>query len=109
ASPAPPSEATSGKSSEVSQSISAKSSTDSNKPVVPKKPSSKIAAFQQMLAERQQQDMGFFKPKPPVPTKRPTRKNTEDAEEQQHSVPAAAPKPMMGFPLPGMAFPGMPG
>ncbi|KAG7903336.1 hypothetical protein KL935_000868 [Ogataea polymorpha] len=92
-------------SSDVSLGISPRSSTESNKPAVPKKPSSKIAAFQQMLAQRQQQDMGMFKPKPPLPTKRPS----QAADDSEPSDPGSqhARKPLVGFPLPGMAFPGI--
>ncbi|KAG7869304.1 hypothetical protein KL918_000849 [Ogataea parapolymorpha] len=93
------------RSSDVSLGISPRSSTESNKPAVPKKPSSKIAAFQQMLAERQQQDMGMFKPKPPLPTKRPSQ--AADDSEPSDTGSQHARKPLMGFPLPGMAFPGI--
>ncbi|KAG7813353.1 hypothetical protein KL921_000899 [Ogataea angusta] len=94
------------KSSDMSLGISPRSSTDSNKPAVPKKPSSKIAAFQQMLAERQQQDMGMFKSKPPVPTKRPSQV-ADDSDHSDAGVQHVR-KPLIGFPLPGMAFPGTP-
>ncbi|KAG7750412.1 hypothetical protein KL911_000820 [Ogataea haglerorum] len=102
----PASDSISKKSSDVTLGVLPRSSAEYHKPAVPKKPSSKIAAFQQMLAERQQQDMGMFKSRPPVPAKRPSQgaEPSEPSETgSQHTR-----KPLIGFSLPGVAFPGMP-
>ncbi|ODV83143.1 hypothetical protein CANARDRAFT_30235 [[Candida] arabinofermentans NRRL YB-2248] len=50
-------------------------------PKVPKKPSSKIAEFQQMLAQRQQEDVANFRPKPFVRTTPRAVASNDDNEE----------------------------
>jgi hypothetical protein len=104
-------------------------STGSTKrpPPVPKKPSSKIAAFQEMLQKQQQADMGLFvKHKPTIPRTRPTPKHTIERSSTPDSTDdgeGKAPTPdvdrsqsqfaqslngMIGVGLPGMAFGGNP-
>lgn len=106
-------------------------------PKVPKKPSSKIAAFQQMLAQQQQQDLGLKKIKPfPKPAPKPvlSRSSTEEADsatkeineapEESDPTQSETSKPkklttarsrfaknldgMIGMGFPGMAFGGLP-
>ena len=104
-------------------------STGSTKrpPPVPKKPSSKIAAFQEMLQKQQQADMGLFvKQKPTIPRTRPTPKHTIERSSTPDSTDdgeGKAPAPavdrsqsqfaqslngMIGVGLPGMALGGNP-
>lgn len=97
-------------------------------PRVPKKPSSKIAQFQEMLEQQQKADMGLFankpKPKPKLPTKRPsvyTETKDEISVVEKDNVDTDIPKisklnakfaqnlnGMIGMALPGMTFGGNP-
>ncbi|OWB55720.1 hypothetical protein B5S28_g1597 [[Candida] boidinii] len=106
-------------------------------PKVPKKPSSKIAAFQQMLAQQQQQDLGLKKIRPfPKPAPKPvlSRSSTDEADsatkeineapEESDPTQSETSKPkklttarsqfaknldgMIGMGFPGMAFGGLP-
>lgn len=101
---------------------SASASTVNKKPPPrPKKPSSRIAQFQEMLEQQQKQDLGLFnKPKPKLPAKRPTFTNeipepneksigAGDSEKQYpvnrlNSNFAESLNGMIGVGLPGMAF-----
>lgn len=105
-------------------------------PKVPKKPSSRIAQFQEMLEQQQKVDLGIFenKMKPKPPTKRPTvhyevkmeddekGENEDNNEDEKTEAEADDTKPkvnklnsrftqnlngMIGMALPGMALPGM--
>lgn len=91
-------------------------------PKVPKKPSSKIAAFQEMLQKQQSADLGLLnKPPPRVPMKRPSATNNEVDTDSVSDKSATEEAPlqkvnkvksnfaqnlngMLGMGLPGMAF-----
>lgn len=90
-------------------------------PRVPKKPSSKIAAFQHMIEQQQQQDMGnLLRGKgPQIPMKRPSIKTSVSTESEPEAIESKSGPPSRvnskfsqnlnglfagGVPLPGMAM-----
>ncbi|VEU23387.1 DEKNAAC104569 [Brettanomyces naardenensis] len=83
-------------------------------PRVPKKPSSRIAQFQQMLQQQQKQDLGLLgkRSSPKIPSHRPKRASSEEESEKgtdssYSSFEHTFPKGVSGIPLPGIALPGM--
>lgn len=91
-------------------------------PRVPKKPSSKIAAFQEMLQQQQSADLGLLnKATPKVPLKRPSvaHPTSKDSESESSEVPekvvnrtqsnfAQNLNGLLGVGLPGLALGGNP-
>lgn len=94
-------------------------------PRVPKKPSSRIAQFQEMLEQQQRADLGLLTPKPKLPLKRPSTnneiENTDSTSkidnEDEKDIPKVSKlqpgfannlNSMIGLALPGMSLPGIP-
>ena len=89
------------------------------RPMVPKKPTSKIAQFQAMLQQQQEHDLGFLNKRAPVlPSHRPRKHNLASASDDNHEPEKDASREqfssklntmfgmkMNGIPLPGMVLP----
>ncbi|KAF6009949.1 hypothetical protein HII12_003495 [Brettanomyces bruxellensis] len=89
------------------------------RPMVPKKPSSKIAQFQAMLQQQQEHDLGFLNKRAPVlPSHRPRKHDLASASYDNHEPEKDASREqfssklngmfgmkMNGIPLPGMVLP----
>ncbi len=89
------------------------------RPIVPKKPTSKIAQFQAMLQQQQEHDLGFLNKRAPVlPSHRPRKHNLASASDDNHEPEKDASREqfssklntmfgmkMNGIPLPGMVLP----